>query len=62
MPFGVQVQVLSRAPDYDNFEFFRPQGDFLLPSEARNIRKLVIKNDKYLLKNFIVFQKSMIQS
>ena len=62
MPFGVQVQVLSRAPDYDNFDFFRPQGDFLLPSEARNIRKLVIKNDKYLLKNFIVFQKSMVQS
>ena len=34
---SVQVQILSRAPDYDNFDYFRPQGDFLLPSEARNI-------------------------
>ena len=32
----VQVQVLPRAPDHDNFDYFRPQGDFLSPSEARN--------------------------
>lgn len=31
MPFGVQVQILSRAPELHNSEFFRPQGDFLSP-------------------------------
>ncbi len=40
MPFGVQVQVLSRAPDHDKFDFFRPQGDFLLPSGARIMKKV----------------------
>ena len=32
MPHGLQVRFLSRAPDYDNFDYFRQQGDFLLPS------------------------------
>lgn len=34
-------QVQSRAPKLQNLELFRPQGDFLLPSGARNISEKV---------------------
>ena len=57
MPFGVQVQVLSRAPDHDNFDYSRPQGDFLLPSGARNISESGLAVRLYKInmgKNFIV--------
>lgn len=37
MPQGVLVQVQSRAPDHDNFDYFRPQGVFFI-AERRCLR------------------------
>ncbi len=52
MPHGVLVQVQSRAPNHDNFQFFRPQGDFLLPSAARSKGERGLRRGKDAPKNF----------
>ena len=36
MPQGVQVQVLSRAPDRNFFRIFHTKCDFLLPGAAQS--------------------------